>query len=62
MSSPPVSRQNRADIAEILTKSIRTLSDGARIGLKIRVWQIKEGQDKLIAYRLAEIFSAAPKA
>jgi hypothetical protein len=28
---------NRADIAEILTKPIKTLTDGARIGLKIRV-------------------------
>ena len=26
------------------------------------VWQLKDGEDKLIADRLVEIFSAAPKA
>jgi L-seryl-tRNA(Ser) seleniumtransferase len=26
------------------------------------VWQLKEGEDKLIADRLVEVFSAAPKA
>jgi hypothetical protein len=26
------------------------------------VWQLKDGEDKIIANRLAEIFSAAPKA
>jgi L-seryl-tRNA(Ser) seleniumtransferase len=26
------------------------------------VWQLKDGEDKLIAERLVEIFSAAPKA
>ena len=26
------------------------------------VWQIKDGEDKIIADRLVEIFSAAPKA
>jgi len=36
------------------------LSDPNSFGFA--VWQLKDGEDKLIADRLAEIFSAAPKA
>jgi L-seryl-tRNA(Ser) seleniumtransferase len=35
---------------------------GDQTSFGFAVWQLKEGEDKIIADRLVEIFSAAPKA
>ena len=53
-------RNPDAPAAENQTSTMAIPSDPNSFGFA--VWQLKDGEDRMIADRLAEIFSAAPKA